>query len=392
MHRASSIEYRESRKISSMFLETKIFRAYSSVRRILLILLALFLAVATLRCQSVQYYNQAIDGQMDILRSRQSISELIDNPATPSALRKKLLFILSVRAFAEKNLHLPVNHRYLSYVELDRPYVVWNVFAAPEFSLTPQTWCFPIVGCVTYRGYFSKQDATGFGDSLKQKGFDVYIGGAIAYSTLGWFDDPVLSTFLNLSEPEMAALIFHELAHSVLYVSDDTAFNESFATAVEQEGFRRWQAAANHPDAYQKWLRKHQQHRKFTALVAKYRTRLRDLYESNLPLNEKRNQKAALFTQMRSEFSDLKSDPGDMAAYDFWFKYPLNNAQLISVSTYHNWVPAFNRILAETGEDLQKFYQKCRQLAKKEPTERNRILENYKGTPDRIESTGFAID
>jgi len=361
-------------------------------RRISSILWALFLAATSLKCQSVQYYNQAIDGQMDILRARQSISKLVDDPATPPPLRQKLLFILSVRAFAEKNLHLPVNDHYLSYVGLDRPYVVWNVFAAPEFSLTPKTWCFPIVGCVAYRGYFSKPDADRFGDSLKQKGFDVYIGGAIAYSTLGWFDDPVLSTFLNLGEAETAALIFHELAHSVLYVSDDTAFNESFATAVALEGLRRWQAAGSDPAGYDKWLHKRRQHQKFTDLVLKYRTGLQNLYESNLPSGEKRNQKAALFDQMRSEFADLKSDSGDMAAYDDWFKYPLNNAQLISVATYYDWVPAFNAILSEAGGDLRKFYQQCRQLAKKQPAERNRILEDYKGISDKNKSAGFAIE
>jgi predicted aminopeptidase len=322
---------------------------------------------------------------MDILRKRQPISELVEDPDTPAALRKKLQFILSVRAFAEKKLQLAVNDHYLSYVALDRPYVVWNVFAAPEFSLTPKTWCFPIVGCVAYRGYFAEEDARRFGDSLKQEGYDVFIGGAIAYSTLGWFEDPVLSTFLYLSEPDTAALIFHELAHGVLYVRDDTAFNESFATAVEQEGLRRWQASANDPNSYEKWLRKHRQRRKFTNLVSTYRARLQEVYESNLSLTAKRKQKAAVFTQMRSEFSNLKSDHGGMAAYDTWFNYPLNNAQLISVSTYHNWVPAFSRMLSESGGDLEKFYQKCRQLAENDPPERNRILEQYVNNAPSVE-------
>ena len=365
---------------------------FSRARRISAILLVLFLALGALQCQSIRYYHQAIDGQMDILARRQSIPELIDDPDTPATLRRKLLLILAVRAFAEKNLRLPVNDHYLSYVELDRPYVVWNVYAAPEFSLTPKTWCFPIAGCVRYRGYFSEQNAHRFGDSLKEKGFDVYIGGVVAYSTLGWFDDPVLSTFLNLSEPRTAALIFHELAHSVLYVPDDTAFNEGFATAVEQESFRRWQAAANDPKGYEIWLRRHRQHQKFTGLVLKFRTRLQNLYESDLPLNEKRIQKAALFTQLRSEFMDLKSDPGDMAAYESRFKYPLNNAQLISVATYYNWVPAFNRILSEAGGDLEKFYQQCRALAEKEPAERNGILEAYKDAAERNNPACPTID
>ena len=314
---------------------------------------------------------------MEILRNREPISDLIENPDTPGKLRKKLIFIHSVRDFAAKELHLPVNDHYLTYVELNRPYVVWNVYAAPEFSLTPKTWCFPIVGCVAYRGYFSKQDAQRFGDALKQEGYDVFISGAIAYSTLGWFDDPVLSTFANLSEPDTAALIFHELAHGVLYIKDDTAFNESFATAVEQEGFRRWQTASGDLKSYENWLRKRQRRQQFIKLVSKYRAKLEELYQDGLPQNENRNQKAAIFNQLKSEFSNLKSIHSGLAAYNAWFKQPLNNAKLISVSTYHNWVPAFGKILSESGGDLDKFFRICRQLAKKEPSERNRILSQF---------------
>jgi predicted aminopeptidase len=346
-------------------------------KRILKILLVLLITVTCLQCCSLPYYNQAINGQMEILRNRKPISDLVDNPETPAKLRKKLIFIQSVRDFAAKELHLPVNGHYLSYVALERPYVVWNVFAAPQFSLTPKTWCFPIVGCVSYRGYFDEVGARRFGDSMKQEGYDVFIGGAIAYSTLGWFDDPVLSTFVSLSEPDTAALIFHELAHGVLYIKDDTAFNESFATAVEQEGLRRWQVTADDPGGYEKWLRKQQRRHKFTSLVSKYRDRLKALYESDLPLSAKRKKKAVVFTQMNSEFRDLKSNYSDMAVYDAWFNYPLNNAQLISVATYHDWVPAFGKILSECGGNLEKFYEKCGQLAKKNPAERNRILEQY---------------
>ena len=346
-------------------------------KRIPKILLVLLITVTCLQCSSLPYYDQAIDGQMEIMRNREPISDLVDDPETPEQLRKKLKFIQGVRDFAAKELHLPVNDHYLSYVALDRPYVVWNVFAAPEFSMTPKTWCFPIVGCVSYRGYFAEEDARHFGDTLRQEGYDVFIGGAIAYSTLGWFDDPILSTFLPLSEPDTAALIFHELAHGILYIKDDTAFNESFATAVEQEGLRRWQTSINDPKGYHQWLERHRQRRKFTALISKYRTRLLALYENDLPLAAKRKQKAAVLTQMRTEFEDLKANQSSMAVYDGWFNYPLNNAQLISVSTYHNWVPAFGRILSESGGNLEKFYQKCEQLAKKEPEERHRILQQH---------------
>lgn len=346
-------------------------------RRILELLLVILFAAACLQCRSLPYYNQAIDGQMEILQKQEPISDLIEDPDTPAKLRKKLIFVQEVRDFAAQELHLPVNDHYLNYVDLNRPYVVWNVYAAPEFSLTPKTWCFPIVGCVAYRGYFSEQDAQRFGDSLKQEGYDVFIAGAIAYSTLGWFDDPVLSTFANLSEPAIAALIFHELAHGVLYIKDDTAFNESFATAVEQEGFRRWQAAAGDPKGYQNWLSKRQRRQQFINLVSKYRAKLEELYQDGLALSEKRDQKAAIFNQMKSGFLNLKSIHRDLAAYDAWFKHPLNNAQLISVSTYHDWVPAFGKILSESEGDLNTFYRTCRKLAKKEPSERHRILTQY---------------
>jgi predicted aminopeptidase len=344
------------------------------------IFFVLLIMSACFQCRSIPYYDQAINGQMEILRNREPISDLVDNPQTPDQLRKKLIFIQSVRDFAAKELHLPVNDNYLSYVALDRPYVVWNVIAAPQFSMTPKTWCFPIVGCVSYRGYFAEEDARRFGDSLKQEGYDVFIGGAIAYSTLGWFDDPVLSTFISLSEPDTAALIFHELAHGILYVKDDTAFNESFATAVEQEGVMRWQASVNDSKGYEKWLRKHRRRRKFIDLISKYRTRLEALYARDMPSTAKQSQKAAVFTQMRAAFRNLKSDDSGMAAYNAWFNYPLNNAQLISVSTYHNWVPAFGRMLSDSGGDLEKFYLKCGQLAKKKPAERHRILEQFEAS------------
>ena len=350
---------------------------FPGVRRILISILALLFASTCLQCRSLPYYEQAIDGQMQILQNQKPISDLIENPETPADLREKLLLIQSARTFAEKELQLPVNDHYLSYVELNRSYVVWNVFAAPEFSLTPETWCFPIVGCVTYRGYFKEADARRFGDALTQKGYDVYIGGAIAYSTLGWFDDPILSTFINLSASDTVALIFHELAHGLLYIPDDTAFNESFATAVEQEGLKRWQMFSGSSQDYADWHRKRHYRQKFIALVSKFRTRLQVLYESKRPTNEKRNQKAAVFNQMQSEFRALESNHPAMAVYRAWFNRPLNNAQLISVSTYHDWVPAFSKMLSDSNGDLKKFYEQCRQLAKKEPQERHRILAEY---------------
>ena len=329
---------------------------------------------------------------MEIMRKQRPVSELIDDPNTPPELRDKLLFIQSAREFAEKKLLLPAGDHYLSYVELDRPYVVWNVFAAPELSLTPKTWCFPVVGCVAYRGYFKEEDARQFGDALAQDGFDVYIGGAIAYSTLGWFDDPILSTFMKLSDSDTAALIFHELAHGILYIPDDTAFNESFATAVEQEGIRRWQMSANNPRGYADWQRKRRYRRQFTALVSKYRSRLQEVYDSSRSTEAKQNQKAAVFSGMQAEFRSLASQHPGMQVYGAWFQRPLNNARMISVSTYHDWVPAFNGILSEAGGDLKKFYEKCRQLSQKEPQERHRILTDYLKNAPAVEHITVRVD
>jgi predicted aminopeptidase len=378
-------------KLITMNVNEKIRSSLPGPKRMLGFIMVLLCTLACLQCRSLPYYEQAIDGQMEILQKQQPISDMIENPETPAKLREKLLLIQSARTFAEKELLLPVNDHYLSYVELNRPYVVWNVFAAPEFSLTPETWCFPIVGCVTYRGYFKEADARNFGDALAQKGFDVYIGGAIAYSTLGWFDDPILSTFINLRASDTVALIFHELAHGLLYIPDDTAFNESFATAVEQEGIKRWQMLTNATQDYAAWQRKRRSRHKFTALVSKYRDRLKVLYESNLPANEKRNQKAAVFSRMRSEFSVLKSNHREMAVYGAWFNRPLNNAQLISVSTYHDWVPAFSQMLSDANGDLKKFYDRCRQLAKKEPQERHRILTDYHRNVHTVEQHTGAV-
>ena len=241
-------------------------------------------------CQSVYYYGQAIDGQLSILMHRVPIVEILDDPRASEKLKKRLSLILKIREFAQSELHLPVKNTYLSYVDLHRPYVVWSVFAAPEFSLTPKTWCYPIVGCVAYRGYFSEQDARRYAGSLK-KNYDVYVGGVTAYSTLGWFDDPVLSTIMHLTETESAALIFHELTHQLLYVPDDTAFNESFATTVEQEGVRRWLEVKRDPDAHDAYLRNFRQHCQFVDLIMKYRRLLESLYQTEAPASAKMKQK-----------------------------------------------------------------------------------------------------
>jgi predicted aminopeptidase len=339
--------------------------------------LILFTVWITTGCQTIYYYGQAIDGQLGILMRREPIEELIEDPEIDETLKHRLFFILDVRKFAQADLHLPVENNYLSYVDLNRSYVMWNVFAAPEFSLEPKTWCYPIAGCVAYRGYFSKTDAKRYADTLEKKNLDVYVGGVSAYSTLGWFEDPVLSTMMRLSETDSAALIFHELAHKLLYIPGDSAFNESFASAVEQEGVRRWLMDHGDRQAYKAYLLKHQKHRQFVDLIMQYRSRFEALYQGQEEMSAQRIRKAAFFEQMIDDHDALKEEWGGTSPYDNWFGPPLNNAKLASVLTYHNWVPAFNAMLAAENGDLVHFYKACQELAKLAKAERNEILATY---------------
>ena len=336
-------------------------------------MLALFVS----GCQTLYYYGQAIDGQLSILMHREPIEELIEDPEIDEKLKTRLLFILEVRKFAQKDLHLPVENNYLTYVDLNRSYVLWNVFAAPEFSLEPKTWCYPIAGCVAYRGYFSKTDAQGYADTLKQDNYDVYVGGVSAYSTLGWFDDPVLSTMMRLSEKDSAALIFHELAHKLFYVAGDSAFNESFATAVEQEGVRRWLMAKGDRQAYGEYLLNYRRHRQFVDLIVQYRTRFESIYHSQEEETVKRARKTVLFARMIQDHEALKKQWDGTSRYESWFRQPLNNAKLVSVLTYQNWVPAFNAMLDENNGDLILFYEECQGLAEKAKSERYEILAGF---------------
>ena len=342
--------------------------------RTVFILLAV---LVTSGCQTVYYYGQAIDGQLSILAQREPIEELLEDPDMDEKLKNRLVLILEVRKFAQNDLHLPVENNYLTYVDLARSYVMWNVFAAPEFSLEPKTWCYPIAGCVAYRGYFAQKDAHEYAGTLEKKNFDVYVGGVSAYSTLGWFDDPVLSTMMRMSETESAALIFHELAHKLLYVPGDSAFNESFATAVEQEGVRRWLMVKGDQHAHAEYLLKYRRHRQFIDLITEYRYRLESVYQSPDADTVKREKKAELFNQMIRDHDDLKQQWGGTSRYSHWFQQPLNNAKLVSVFTYQDWVPAFNAILNRKNGDLIQFYKECRRLAEKSRDARYAALAAY---------------
>ncbi|MDP1910605.1 MAG: aminopeptidase, partial [Hyphomicrobium sp.] len=322
---------------------------------------------------TVGYYAQAVSGQLELWRSARPIAERLEDPALTPALKARLARVLVMRDFASRELALPDNQSYRAYADLGRPFVVWNVFAAPEFSVKPEQSCFPIAGCVTYRGWFSQAAAEQYAAQLRARGLDVYVGGVPAYSTLGWFNDPVLNTFVNYPEPELARLLFHELAHQQFYLGGDTVFNESFAGAGENEGVRRWLRREGAPGQLQQYETIQNRRREFIALVLANRARLERLYAEDIAAGEMRSRKAAAFATMRADYEVLKASPSwaGFAGYDRFFAQSPNNAHLASVAAYAELVPGFQALLAEQGGDLAKFYAAVRELARLPKDERN---------------------
>jgi len=322
----------------------------------------ILLAPLVLALGGCGYYAQSIRGQWELISKRQSIEALLADPQTPAALREKLRRVQQIRHFAGVQLALPDNGSYRDYADLGRPFVVWNVFAARPLSMRLETWCFPVAGCVGYRGYFDEAEARIYAATLAAQGLETHVAGISAYSTLGWFDDPLLNTVMARSEARLAGLIFHELAHQRVYVQGDTAFNEAFASAVEQEGVRRW--LAQNGDVRQKVedARFRRRQDDFVDLVTATRDRLAVLYASDLPEAKKHARKAQIIAELRTAYAVLKRRWGGYAGYDAWFAGPLNNPQLAAVTTYRDGVPAFQALLRELGGDLEAFYQKVEAL------------------------------
>lgn len=329
---------------------------------------ALLLVVLCCGCQSVRYYKQAVSGQFELWRRQQPIDRLLASTNTSRTLKGRLQLVLELRQFAEAELHLPANGHYLRYADLQRRFVVWNVYAAPEFSLTPKSWWYPVVGSLDYRGYFSEPQAHAEAQRLRQKGFDVYVGGVSAYSTLGWFRDPVLNTFIDYADADLAELLFHELAHQRLFVSGDTEFNEAFATAVAEEGTRRWIEAHGSASDVSEYRAQSLRTDQFAQLIAGARERL-DLLYTNTPfkligprpaesaqVSAARAQKQRILDELRRQYLNLKAGQGGHFDYDAWFNQPLNNAQLNTVDTYYALVPQFRQALRRMNGDLERFF------------------------------------
>jgi len=356
-----------------------------------LLLLALALVVAAVSgCQEIGFYSQAIKGQYQIFAHQQLIDKLIADPQTPDKLRAKLQLIQQLRAFAKDELKLPVDGHYRKYVDVHRDYVVWNVQAAPQFSLEPRTWWYPLVGSLEYRGYFSEPRAKHYAARIAKKGDDIYVDGVEAYSTLGWFKDPILNTFVGRSEPELAEVIFHELGHQRVFARGDTDFNEAFATTVGQEGARRWLRASGKTNLMEKYevaLRRNDQ---FVHLIMSTREQLEKIYGDTLDKDGKvkaaaeppaspaelQQAKARVFADLRTNYQTLKESWGGYAGYDDWFGRELNNAQLNTIANYYDFLPAFERVLEMNGNDMEKFYVEVERLSKLSKDERHQWLRN----------------
>lgn len=339
-------------------------------RRLLRIVLLLVAVSALPGCGSL-YLLQAARGQAQILVDRRPISAVLADPKTPPALRETLSEVSAARDFATRELGEPDNRSYRLYADIGRPYVVWNVVAAPEFSISPKVWCFPIAGCVTYRGYFHQQAAQAYAGTLQRLGYDTVVSGVPAYSTLGHFDDPILNTMLPYGRDQLAAIIFHELAHQLIYVAGDSAFNEAFASTVEETGLARWLVAKGRPADIEKFHTSQARARQFSQLLRQARLDLAQLYASKLSAQQMRAAKQARLAMLTATLRDTEKRLGTSSGYGAWMAAGFNNAQLASVATYENCEPGFRRLLEHNGEDLPRFYAAVRVLAKQPKARRD---------------------
>lgn len=356
-----------------------------SARRPATAALAAVAAVALAGCASWAdgpgFYWQSVVGHLDVMRRARPVDALIADPATDPALRARLERAREIRAFATRELGLPANGSYTGYADLGRPFVLWNVFATPELSLRLERWCFPVAGCVAYRGYYDRDAAERFAEGLRARGLEAHVGGVPAYSTLGWFDDPLLSTFVQYPEAELARLVFHELAHQLLYVSGDTPFNESFATAVEEAGVERWIAARGDPALERAYREQSARRRDFVALLRRHKDRLAEVYAGPGDDHAKREAKRRVLQSLVDEYGATKASWGGFAGYDRFFARPPSNPQLAAVGAYNDLLPAFRALLARESGDLERFYARVRGLAALPRAERDAQLRALGGAP-----------
>ncbi len=326
-------------------------------------------------CEAITYYPHIIIGHLKLQQGKIPIEQALDKPELTQAQKNLLHLVPQIKTFASEKLLLPNKQHYDTIVFIDRPHVVWNVLAAPSLSLEPKTWCFPIAGCVSYRGYFQKVKAEKYAASLQKQGLDVYLSGAAAYSTLGWFEDPLINTFLKYQEADLIGLLFHELAHQKLYVKNDSTFNESFATAVQIAGVKLWFEALNQPKKAQQYLQAQQIRHEFIEIALSYKERLNDVYRSQQTDQAKALEKAKILEAFRQAYSHaVVTHWSNKKPFYGWMQGPLNNAQWNSLGTYYDLVKPLQAKLAEFNNDFEQFYHYCAGLADQEKAQRHHIL------------------
>ena len=335
-------------------------------------------------CSTLGYYWQSVSGHMQMLNTARPVAQLLADPQTATGLKTRLELSQRIRSFAATELKLPDNASYKSYADLRRSAVVWNVVAAPEYSLTLKTWCFPVAGCVGYRGYFNEAGARELSEALKREGLEVNVYGVPAYSTLGKLDwlggDPLLNTFIHYPEGELARLIFHELAHQVVYAADDTMFNESFATTVERLGGQRWLAGRASQAAKDEYAAFDTRRQQFRALTAATRRDLNQIYLSNTPSAQYNHAqdapKTVAMKKFKADYEQLKNSWGNTVqtpGYDAWVARA-NNASFGAQAAYDDLVPGFEAMFEAGGKDWQRFYDAARKLAELPKNERHQAL------------------
>jgi predicted aminopeptidase len=344
------------------------------MRRKVRLLVLLPLCAAVNSC-AVPFYWQAISGEMELLRKRTPIEKVLADPHESERVKTVLAEVASIKQFAVERLGLPDNRSYTTYADLGRKYVVWNVVATPEFSIVPKHWCFPFAGCVSYRGFFSESRAERFRKALEKQGYDTYLGGSTAYSTLGYFKDPILNTMIDGGEQYTASVLFHELAHQRLYVKDDSAFSEAFAMTVEEYGTEQWLESRGDAQGLERYRRRLHRRSQFSELLARQQQRLRAIFAQPISADAKRAAKAQAYASMRVDYGVLKASWNGAADYDGWFAQPLNNAALAAVATYRRWLPTLKSRLEMLG--IQGFYAEMEKLAHMSTADRQLVLQAW---------------
>jgi len=344
----------------------------NTLRLILMLILPMLAS-----CADLSYYLHSINGHYAIVHQSRDIEEMLADKSTPTELTERLQLVSSIRQFAIKQLHLPESDSYTLYADLKRSYALKNMFAAGEFSVSAYRWCYPIVGCAGYRGYFEEQRLQEYSAKLKQQGFDVHITNVAAYSTLGWFDDPVLNTFINWPDYRLAGMIFHELAHQRVYIKGDSEFNESFAMAVQQLGVERRLEANADTERVQKYRQHASNRQQVIRLIEQGREQLKQLYSKKMDQQQKRLEKQRAMDALTQQYQRLSENFEVADGFKRWFEQGLNNAKLVSVSTYYSQIPAFKKIMQHHQGDFKKFLPEVEAIAALDTETRQQCLKSW---------------